>query len=196
MKKISVSIILIVFSMLMMCACGKENKTPDEVQVKDICELATIECYYNNVAKGIKKAGKGWEHVLEKDRTFWIEYEGFVTIGIDMKQVSMTIDKEVVTICMPKAEVLGKGLDKTSLNEDSYKISNDAFWNKNKITAEDQQKAIAKAQKKMEKETMENELLFEKAEEEAKKLIENYINKLGEVTGKKYEIRWKIEKKK
>ena len=32
---------------------------PDISQIRSICELATLECYYHNVAKSIKEKGKG-----------------------------------------------------------------------------------------------------------------------------------------
>ena len=43
----------------------------------------------------------------------------------------------------------------------------------------------------MENAVIENQALFRQAEERAKKLIENYINNLGEAVGKGYTIEWK-----
>ncbi len=58
-------------------------------QVRSICELATLECYYHNVAKSTKTKGTGLAHVGEKERKFWIEYTGVARIGIDMSDVNM-----------------------------------------------------------------------------------------------------------
>ena len=37
-------------------------KEPDLSQVRSICKLATLECYYHNVAKSNKEAGTGLSH--------------------------------------------------------------------------------------------------------------------------------------
>ena len=42
-------------------------------EVFEISELATLECYYHNVAKSTKTKGTGLTHVGEKERKFWIE---------------------------------------------------------------------------------------------------------------------------
>lgn len=83
-----------------------------------------------------------------------------------------------------------KPLENT-LTEDSYISSADGWLIKNKITTEDQQDAINKGQEEMENAVIENQALFRQAEERAKKLIENYINNLGEAVGKGYTIEWK-----
>lgn len=185
-----VLIIIILASGLYRCFF-KKHKTPDEQQIKSICELSTLKCYYNNVVKITKDKGTGVTHVLEKDREMWIEYEGIAQIGIDMNEVSMKINKDTIEITMPSARIMDISINKEKINEDSYTISQDGFLNKNKITAEEQQYAIVGAQEEMRKSVEENKTLFEQAEKKAQDLIENYINKLGEISGKKYSIEWK-----
>lgn len=189
MKRIMLILLIISISTNILCACS-DKKIPDETQIKAICELSTLECYYNNVAKSTKEKGTGFTHTFEKEREFWIEYEGVAQIGIDMSLVTMEINDMNVTINIPSAKILNVGIVTDTLNEESYIISKDGFLNKNKITAEEQQMAIANAQAEMQKTVTENKALFERAEKKAKDLIENYINKLGEISGKRYNIIW------
>ena len=79
MKKL-ISIILLVAMCLSLAACSdsksNDNAKPLEPQVtqmKYICELATMQCYYHNVAKYFEKDASGalW---WKKDRKFWTEH--------------------------------------------------------------------------------------------------------------------------
>lgn len=175
-------------------SCSKKEKAydrPELMEIRSICELATVECYYNNVAKSVKTSGSGIAHWGEKDRTFWIEYSGIAEIGIDMSEVAMKVKGDQITITLPEAKLLRFKADEKTLNEDSYVASEDAFFNKNKITAKDQQSAIKDAQDKMEAKVRENKAVLLSARERAKKLIENYIMKLGEAADTEYQITWK-----
>ena len=70
---------------VMLAACSVQSTqaaVPDLGQVRSICSLATLECYYHNVAKSTKTAGGGITGIFERDRTFWIEYDGIRTLGI------------------------------------------------------------------------------------------------------------------
>lgn len=186
---------------LAMCICfmsgcsasdstSSQNQAPNIAQVRSICELATLECYYHNVAKSVKFKQEGITHLGEKDRTFWIEYTGTVKLGIDMSQVTMDIDNNNVTITIPEAEVLEVSVNDSSYNEDSYIMSQDG-WNRNKITAEDATEAVKAAKEKMKQTAMENSSLLLNAQERAKKLIENYLVQIGDAVGVKYNIDWK-----
>ena len=187
MKRIF-SILLILVMALCLSSCSK--KSDAELKVEDIhaiCELATIKCYYNNVAQIDKKK----DNIFQKDRKMWIEYEGEAVLGIDMSKLEIKINDDSVDITMPKAEILSIKPKKETLNEKSYVVSADGFLFKNKITTEDQEAAITKGQSKMENAIKNNTALFIKAESKAKELIENYITKLSEIIDKDYTINWK-----
>jgi sorbitol-specific phosphotransferase system component IIBC len=164
------------------------------MQIRSICNLATLECYYHNVAKSIKPADSGLAHIGEVDRVFWIEYTGVAKIGIDMSKVDMKIEDDCITIYIPEAKLLSISIRQEDLNEDSYITSNESWFNKNKITAEDQTTAINEAQEKMEESVKNNTALLMKAQNRAKELIENYIVQMGEITGVQYKIQWTYEK--
>jgi len=197
MKKI----ILVLICILIICGvvgCAERAEpiaaTPDIMQIRSICNLATLECYYHNVAKSEKEAGKGLLYIGEVDRKFWIEYTGTAKIGIDMSQVDMKIEGENVVVYIPNAELLSIDIDERELNEDSYISSGDSWFNKNKITAEDQALAINNAQEKMAESVKKNSALLINAQNRAKELIENYIVQLGEASGVGYKVEWVYEK--
>ena len=76
--------ILLAALMLLSAGCSKKAAPilPEVEQIRSICQLTTLKCYYNNVAKTTLSA----DHFWEKDRELWIEYEGVAIIGIDMNK--------------------------------------------------------------------------------------------------------------
>jgi len=96
---------------------------PDLLQIRNICELATLKCSYNNVAKSTKEPGTGAWHLFDKKRTFWIEYSGTVDIGIDLTKIKMDLNEQTITITIPKAQILDIKVD--PYDKDAYVISND-----------------------------------------------------------------------
>lgn len=193
MKKFIVFFIsMILAGALTGCSAPKEETVvsePNLTQIRSICNLATLECYYHNVAKSTKTAGDGIAHLGEVDRTFWIEYTGIAKIGIDMSKVTMEMDGENITISIPNAQLMGISIEDDALTEESYIFSEDGL-NKNKITAEDQTKAIEDAQKEMEESVKNNTTLLLNAQTRAKELIENYIEQLSRLSGVEYQISW------
>ena len=209
MRKYRIIMILCVMSLFLVACTNKNDKTkvkmeetqemetadvlePDLAQIRSICDLATLECYYHNVAKSEKPAGTGIWHFGETDRQFWIEYTGTVKLGIDMSKVQMKVNGTDVTVTIPEAEVQQVNVDDDSYNSDSYIFSEDGI-NKNEITAEDATGAVENARNEMIKTAEENTALLVNAQERAKKMIENYIMQLGETTGTEYQITWKYE---
>ena len=167
---------------------------PEITQIRSICELATLECCYNNVAKSTKEPGTGLSHLGEKQRDFWIEYSGTAKIGIDMSELKMDItDDNIITITVPKAKILSISVDQESYSEDSYVISSDNFIQKNPITADDQTKAISTAQEQIKSEFENNSNLMNSAQDRAQKLIDNYISQIGKATGAEYKVEWVFE---
>lgn len=183
--------ILLIFSC---CGCSlqkvESEPKPNISSIRSICELATLECYYNNVAKSTKEKNNGIAGIGEKERKFWIEYTGVAKIGIDMSEISIEIIENTIRIALPDAKLLSTKIDEKSLNENSYFLSEDGTFNKNKITATDQSAAIQNAQQQMEEEIKGNILLLQTAKERAKKLIENYIRNFCSMCDVSYDIEW------
>jgi len=182
-------IILSLIICLCLCGCEKETgKIPDLAQIKSICNLATLEAYYHNVAKYTKEAESGITHLFEKDREMWIEYTGKAKIGIDMSDVTMEIKENKVKIYIPNAKLLS--IDIGKIDKDSYITNDDSWLNKNEFTPEEETKAINKAQEKMKEHVESNSQLLLQAQTRAKDLIEEYIIQLGKLSNIEYEIEW------
>ena len=184
MKKIIAALVLVSL-VLGMGACAKTEEKPISVEdIHAICELATMKCFYNNVAKYEKKA----DNIFQVDREMWIEYEGVVILGIQMENVVIKTKGDKVYITLPKAEILDWNY---TINKDSIICSTDGWLVKNKITTEEQQEAVTASLENMLEEVRKNDELFLKAELRAKELIEGYVLKFGEATGQEYTIVWK-----
>lgn len=212
MKQKYMLIVVVCAISLSLCACTKliggneeENKKeehtrvevvnePDISQIRSICELATLECYYHNVAKSTKTKGSGLSHVGEKERTFWIEYTGVAKIGIDMSEVKMIVDGTNVNITIPNAKLINYKVQ--SISKDNYIYSADSWFNKNPISGEAETKAVDEAQEEMKLSVESNTSLLVRAQERAKVLIENYIVRLGEASGVGYKIDWEYSDEK
>lgn len=189
MKKI-ISIMFIAVMCLFFTACSNSDNSnkevaPQESQMKSICELATLKCYYHNVAKYTEEDVSGilW---WKKDRKFWVEYSGIVTIGIDTSLVKIEVVGENVTITIPPAKVLGCKVDDGTLTEDSFIVAQ----NSAKVEAEHQIEAFKEAQAKMQEEASNDTVLLANAQQRAQKLLEDYVTNIGDCVGKTYKIKW------
>lgn len=181
-------LLLICFGlMLLCCACRKEDVQiqPQEAQMRSICELATLECYYHNVAKYKEEDAEGillWK----KDKHFWMEYEGVVTLGIDASLVTIDVNETDVSITIPKARILDCKVNEESLTPESIIVAKKSA----DVKAEDQMLAFAEAQGKMQETAAADTTLLANAQQRAQKLLEDYVNNIGNVTGQQYNIKW------
>ena len=189
MKKLMCILISAVLT-LSLAACSDTEPAPVDMepqtsQMKAICELAVMDCYYHNVAKYELKDAEGFLW-WTKDKNFWIEYSGVVTIGIDVSRVTVEVDGTKVTISIPAAEVLSCTVDSSSLTEDSFIVAQDSAA----IEAEDEVYAFADAQAKLEETASQDTALLVSAQQQAQQLLEDYITNIGKATGKSYSIEW------
>ena len=189
MKKLMCILISAVL-MLSLAACSNTEPDPvdlepDTSQMKAICELAVMDCYYHNVAKYELKDAEGFLW-WTKDKNFWIEYSGVVTIGVDVSRVTVEVDGTKVTISIPAAEVLSCTVDSSSLTEDSYIVAKDSAA----IEAEDEIEAFSVAQADLEATASQDTALLASAQQQAQQLLEDYITNIGKATGKSYSIEW------
>lgn len=188
MKRI-ISVILIMAACLALAGCASSNaanKTavsgamePQINQMQSICELATMECYYRNVAKYYEEDATKtlW---WGKDRKFWV--------GIDASLVDIEVEGENVTITLPSAKVLGCKVDPDSLSEESFIVAKDSA----KVEAEHQTQVFKEAQAQIEEAASNDAALLGNAQQRVQELLENYVTTIGEFTGKTYTIHWKF----
>lgn len=189
MKKV-VSAFLACFLTLALSSCNQATQTPSDIepdvsQMRAICELSVMDCYYHNVAKFKEENAEGilW---WQKDKQFWIEYSGIVTLGVDISSVDIQINDTQITIHLPEAEVLNCKVDSASLTEDSFIVAK----NSAAITAEDEIAAFDAAQSQLEQTASEDKVLLATAQQRTRVLLEEYIENLSNAIGKEYTIEW------
>ncbi len=189
MKK-TFALLLALSTLFLLSSCGNntsshDKQVPQVARMKNICELSTMECYYHNVAKYFEENAGGhfWN---KKDKHFWVEYSGQVTIGVDAELIEIQIDGDQVTITMPPARVLSSKVDENTLNEDSYIFAEGSIL----PSAEEQTKVIGEANNNMFETASQDTKLLNLAQERAQSLIQKYIDQIGEQTNTEYHVTW------
>ena len=72
------------------------------------------------------------------------------------------------------------------MTKDSFIVAN----NSAKVEAEHQTEAFKEAQAKMQEEASKDTVLLANAQQRAQKLLEDYVNNIGDCVGKNYSIKW------
>ena len=189
-RKITKTWMLLVGTVVLcLTGCGKETQTADFSGVTSVCELATLKCYYHNVAKAETEASGIFAKWLKTGyKKIWTEYSGIIEYGIDISQVTVSEpDKNgVVTVTMPDAQVLNVDVDEDSLGTP---LTDTGFLTS--VTSEEKTTTLAGAQEAMEQQAKENTEMLSQAKARAKTLIEEYIKNVGESIGEEYTVEWK-----
>ena len=161
----------------------------EKANVTEICELATLRCYYHNVAEFEKQPDGWYKYGLAKYgyKKMWLEYSGIIEIGIRADEVVLHApDKDgVVEAYMPEAVILNVTADKDTL---SQPITETGWFTT--ISSEDEAEAFAEAQKNMRLQAESDTALFSRAKSNAMKLIEQYIVRIGNELGEAYTVKW------
>ena len=189
-RKITKTWMLLVGTVVLcLTGCGKETQTADFSGVTSVCELATLKCYYHNVAKAETEASGIFAKWLKTGyKKIWTEYSGIIEYGIDISQVTVSEpDKNgVVTVTMPDAQVLNVDVDEDSLGTP---LTDTGFLTS--VTTEEKATTLAGAQEAMEQQAKENTEMLSQAKARAKTLIEEYIKNVDESIGEEYTVEWK-----
>lgn len=166
----------------------KDPVTVEFSEVGRICELATLRCYYHNVAEYEKQPDGLFKYGLFQYgyKKFWLEYEGVVEVGIDFDKVQVNEpDKnDIVWIYVPEAKILNVDAVENSLNM----ISDTGVLTE--ITVEEEAIVFSEAQATMEKNAVNDSSILNQAKNNAKKLLKEYIVNVGKQIGKEYEVKW------
>lgn len=196
MKKLF-SIFLVLSLLFAMAGCNSKPKeepkkaeaTIEVDEMRAIANLATVDCYFHNVAKSDREMNPAWYQFWEKkNMRFWVEYDGKVTIGIDVNKLKVEVgENNVVTITMPNAVVLDATVNEQSLTSESFYFDPKA----KKPSPEEQTEAFKQAQSNMRETAEKNTVLMANAKANAKELLRNYVDSVGEAVGIQYTIEWK-----
>ncbi|MBR6198908.1 MAG: DUF4230 domain-containing protein [Spirochaetales bacterium] len=178
------TILFCVFFVLLISCKQQSDISPNLIDIRQVCDLATQECYYRNLVT-IEKNG------LQQ----WIEYESTVKLGIDISSVNIEVNKSKVIVTIPNAKIIGE--PKISIPSMEVLSEMPGFIEglfKARISSKDQVDALEKARNNCITTLQENHSLMQNAQTRAMKIIENYVRQIGELTGKQYQIEWKFIK--
>ena len=188
-KKIQMILVVTLSCVMCFSGCGKEKQTVDFSGIKSICELATLKCYYHNVAKTETKASGIFGKWLKTGyKKIWTEYDGIIEYGVDINKVTVSEPSKngVVTITIPDAQVLSVDVDEDSI---STPLTDKGFLTS--ISTEEKVETLNKAQSDMEEKAEKDNETLMRAKERAKTLLEEYIKNIGESIGEEYTVEWK-----
>lgn len=157
--------------------------------VDRICELATLRCFYHDVAEYEKQPDGLFQYGLFQYgyKKMWMEYDGIVEIGIDADEVEVyNPDKDgVVKIYVPQARVLNVYADKDTMS--APLVDTGMFTT---ISIEEKAAAFANAQETMKANAESDSSLLRQGYNNAKKLLEQYVLNVGKQIGEEYKVEW------
>lgn len=168
---------------------AKESVQAEFSAVNRICELATLRCYYHDVAEYEEQPEDRLLHNIFQYgyKKFWIEYDGIIEVGVDVSKVKVNEpDKNgVVKIYVPKAEILNIQADLESMGD---WISETGMFTK--ITIAEKSEAFSKAQETMRINAQKDNNILLQAQENAKELLRQYVINVGKDLGEEYTVEW------
>ena len=192
-RNIIISSILILIALIVLISFKSFRKEEtihvEFSEVKKICELATQKCYYHTVMeysedpKGLFKYGL-FKYGYKK---FWIEYNVYATIGIDVSKVIINEpdDNNVVYVFVPEAKVFNVDPDIKSMSKPI--VDKGEFTT---ITTDEVTKAFTQAQQEMKNFVKTDETTLNTAHLKAKEIIKQYIINVGKQVGQDYTVKW------
>ena len=193
-RGILIMLVLFFIAIVIMILPQKKMEVANEIEyssVDRICELATLRCFYHNVAEDEIQPDGLFKYGLFKFgyKKMWLEYDGIIDVGIEFSEVDISkpVDN-VVTIYVPEAKILDPDADIKSVGE---LISDRGKFTA--ITAADQADMFAMAQTSMKESAAEDSSILYQAHENAKKLLKEYVINLGKEMGLDITVKWSDE---
>ena len=139
--------------------------------LKEMGTLITQEYYFTQVEE-YKSTERVW--IFDSKASFIFSYDGVVTAGIDCNDIEITKDDEakIINVKIPKSNIIGVNID-----HDSFKIyeEKEGLWNKLDMTKYNN--SIIEFENEAKNKAI-NKGIIDKADENAKTLIESFINSL------------------
>lgn len=141
--------------------------------LKEMGTLITQEYYFTQVEE-YKSTERVW--IFDSKASFIFSYDGVVTAGIDCNDIEISKDDEakIINVKIPKSNIIGVNID-----HDSFKIyeEKEGLWNKLDMTKYNN--SIIEFENEAKNKAI-NKGIIDKADENAKTLIESFINSLIE----------------
>ncbi len=150
--------------------------------LNDMGFLVTQEYYFTQVEKYTKEVKLF--NILPSESEILYSYDGTVYAGVDFEGIEIEKDEETRTlnVTIPPAEIQTVDIDNSTFQVYSEK---DHLWNKMQLT--DYNDSLAKYKEAARKKALENGIL-DKADEQARKLVMNFIRSIPDAADYKVAI--------
>ena len=158
-------------------------------ELKEIGELATMEFLYTDAASFENSKTLLKIKIPGTTKTFVAKWDGIIKAGVKVDGIRAALNEteKILTIYMPKAEILSHEIDENSVETLDQK--NGLF---NPVKVEDVRSFDAATKEAMEKRAIENGVL-EKAQESAETVITKLLRANPAIT-EDYKIEFKVQK--
>ncbi len=185
-------VVLVVLAIVIRIFPKKEENVVEKAEFSDvskICELATLKCYYHDVAEFQKDPDGLFKYGLFQygAKKMWMEYNGIVKIGIDVGKVRVEEPTEdgVVRIYVPEATILDVYADKDTISDP---IEDNGMFTE--VTIDEKAQAFSAAQATMKENASTDKSLLNQARNNAKELLKRYVVNVGKQIGQNYTVEW------
>ena len=81
LNRMAKALLVLAVSSCCLAGCSNEKKEADFSEINSVCELATLKCYYHNVAKAETEASGLFKWLGKGYKKIWTEYSGIVELG-------------------------------------------------------------------------------------------------------------------
>ncbi len=145
--------------------------------------LVTQEYYFTQIERYNKT--KNVAFIFTATSEFTYSYDGAVTAGIDFGKIGMMKDEDTktITVFIPKSEIMDVTVDKSTFKIFSEKES---IWNPIKL--DDYNTSLDEFEKTAKEKALQSGIL-DRADEQAKKLVSNFIGNYPNISDYKIEFR-------
>ena len=155
--------------------------------LQDMGILITQEYYFTQVEKYTKE--KTVLFVIPSSSEMLYSYDGAVLAGIDFEQIIVEKDdaNKTIIVKIPHSTIQAVTIDK-----DSFKVysEDDSLWNP--IELEDYNASLKEFEDAAKNKAIDNGIL-ERSDEQAMKLVENFISSFPSVAGYEISYEWREE---
>jgi hypothetical protein len=170
----------------------KEDKVKITVSTETIQDgltnmgvLITEEYYFTQVETYTKE--KKVLFGINSSSEFVYSYDGKVMAGIDFEQIEIEKDdeKKTITVKIPHSTI-----QSTTIDTDTFKVysEKESLWNPLKL--EDYNMSLSEFEDAAQQKALDNDIL-EKADDQAQKLIRNFIGNFPSASGYEIKFEWR-----
>ncbi len=141
-------------------------------RLADVQELAVVEYYYTNMGRFENQVDfYGWQVPFTTKR-FIVSYDGVIKAGVNLKEMTVEVHGETITVTLPPPEILSH-----QIPEDSLEVFDETRNIFNPITIEDYTGFTADQRAEIEQRAIANGLL-DRAGERAQAAVEELLTML------------------